>query len=155
MQNTSCVKKLQVISGGGGGGGVYPLHPPPRSAPDVLFGCLLPIYKCATWENARHLSRQIVLSCWSSGFTQSYLTQATGICHQSHFLFDSEYYDQIDGVSMGSPLGPVLANIFMCDFEKKWLIDAKVSPLFWNRCVDETLTMFRNKEKANEFLHYL
>ena len=29
---------------------------------------------------------------------------------QSHFVFDGQYYDQIDGVVMGSPLGPVLAN---------------------------------------------
>ena len=32
-QNTSCIGKPQVISGGGGG--VHPLHPPPRSAPDM------------------------------------------------------------------------------------------------------------------------
>ena len=31
----------------------------------------------------------------------------------THFLFDSSYYDQIDGVAMGSPLGPVFANLFM------------------------------------------
>ena len=30
VQNTSCIRKLQVISGGGG---AHPLHPPPRSAP--------------------------------------------------------------------------------------------------------------------------
>ena len=30
LQNTSCIRKLQVISGGGG---AHPLHPPPRSAP--------------------------------------------------------------------------------------------------------------------------
>ena len=28
----------------------------------------------------------------------------------THFLFDGSYYDQIDGVAMGSPLGPVLAK---------------------------------------------
>ena len=34
-------------------------------------------------------------------------------------MLDGQYYDQIDGVAMGSPLGLVLANIFMCDFEEK------------------------------------
>ena len=31
LQNTSCIRKPQVISGGGG---AHPLHPPPRSAPE-------------------------------------------------------------------------------------------------------------------------
>ena len=74
---------------------------------------------------------------------------------KSHFLFDGKYYDQIDSVAMGSPLGPVLANIFMCDFEEKWLMNAKISPSFWNRYVDDTFTMFHNQDSANEFLHYL
>ena len=37
---------------------------------------------------------------------------------RSHFAFDGQYYDQIDGVAMGSPLGPVLANI-LCVFSRK------------------------------------
>ena len=32
---------------------------------------------------------------------------------QTHFTFNSKFYNQIDGVTMGSPLAPVLANIFM------------------------------------------
>ena len=36
LQNTSCIRKPQVISGGGGGG-AHPLHPPPRSAPVSLY----------------------------------------------------------------------------------------------------------------------
>ena len=32
---------------------------------------------------------------------------------QTHFIFNSKFYNQIDGVVMGSPLAPVLANIFM------------------------------------------
>ena len=38
---------------------------------------------------------------------------------KSHFIFDGVYYDQIDGVALGSPLGPILANIFMCSFRVK------------------------------------
>ena len=33
LQNTSCIRKPQVISGGGG---AHPLHPPPRSAPVLV-----------------------------------------------------------------------------------------------------------------------
>ena len=35
LQNTSCIRKLQAISGEGWGG-VHPLHPPPRSAPGTV-----------------------------------------------------------------------------------------------------------------------
>ena len=33
---------------------------------------------------------------------------------ESFILFDNEYYEQHDGVAMGSPLGPTFANIFLC-----------------------------------------
>ena len=36
-QNTSCIRKPQVISGGGG---AHPLHPPPRSAPACYLGSI-------------------------------------------------------------------------------------------------------------------
>ena len=37
-----------------------------------------------------------------------------------HFLFNNEIYIQIDGVAMGSPLGPVIAHIFMADLKTTW-----------------------------------
>ena len=74
---------------------------------------------------------------------------------KSHFLFDGKYYDQIDGVAMGSPLGPVLANIFMCNFEEKWVMTGNIQPSIWFRYVDDTFTMFDNKITANQFLQYL
>ena len=39
----------------------------------------------------------------------------------THFHFDGNYYDQIGGVAMGSPLGLVLANQIMGFHEKRWL----------------------------------
>ena len=37
---------------------------------------------------------------------------------ESSFIFDNKLYKQIDGVAMGSPLGPTLANAFLCHYEK-------------------------------------
>ena len=39
----------------------------------------------------------------------------------SSFIFDNIIYKQIDGVAMGSPLGPTLANAFLCHYEQLWL----------------------------------
>ena len=56
---------------------------------------------------------------------------------------------------MGSPLGPVLANIFMCDFEQKWLTNADSRPSIWFRYVDDTFSLFGGETTAASFLHFL
>ena len=33
--------------------------------------------------------------------------------NETHSLFKGNFYDQVDGVAMESPLAPVLANLFM------------------------------------------
>ena len=40
---------------------------------------------------------------------------------QAHFIFNSKFYNQTDGVAVSSPLAPILANIFMGFRESKWL----------------------------------
>ena len=40
---------------------------------------------------------------------------------QTHFLFHGLFYDQVNGVAMGSPLVPVLANLFMGYHEQLWV----------------------------------
>ena len=76
---------------------------------------------------------------------------------QSHFIFDWKYYDQINGVAMGSPLGPILANIFVCSFEE-WFINmykTPNSPLTWHRYVDGHFCLFNNKHSVSMFQSYL
>ena len=41
--------------------------------------------------------------------------------YESFFIFDQVMYRQIDGAAMGSPLGPILVNAFLCHFEEQWL----------------------------------
>ena len=75
---------------------------------------------------------------------------------QTHFMFNGDYYDQIDGVAMGSPLGPVLANLFMSHHEKKWLDDYKGPPVkFYKRYVDDIFCLFDHQDHAKLFLDYL
>ena len=35
------------------------------------------------------------------------------------FQFNGQLYQQTDGVAMGSPLGPLMVNVFMCHLEEK------------------------------------
>ena len=60
---------------------------------------------------------------------------------KSHFILDGQYYDQIDGVAMGSPLRPVLANIFTCDFEEKWIINRAVPDFTLHFGIDMLMTL--------------
>ena len=55
---------------------------------------------------------------------------------------------------MGSPLGPVLANIFMYHFEEKWVSDVVSRPSVLFRYVDDTFSLFDSKDSASRFLHY-
>ena len=72
-------------------------------------------------------------------------------------LFDNKYYSQIDGVAMGSPLGPTLTNIFLCYHESNWLKDCPkdFKPVFYKRYVDDILVLFNKPEHAQLFLEYL
>ena len=74
---------------------------------------------------------------------------------ENHFTFNEQYFDQIDGVAMGSPLGPVLANIFMSHFEDKALdkYDGNL-PLFYKRYVDDTFVVFNDSEDCELFFEY-
>ena len=40
----------------------------------------------------------------------------TLVTKESYFLFDVKLYQYVDGVAMGSPLGPTLPNIFVCHY---------------------------------------
>jgi len=75
---------------------------------------------------------------------------------KTNFLFDGKMYDQIDGVAMGSPLAPILANLFMGHFEKIWIENYSLNkPQFYKRYVDDIFCIFDNKEDAELFFDYL
>ena len=75
---------------------------------------------------------------------------------ETHFTFNGSIFDQIDGVAMGSPLAPVLANLFMGFHEQNWIEQAtNVKPIFYKRYVDDIFAVFESESDADAFYSYL
>ena len=76
---------------------------------------------------------------------------------ESFFIFDGKFYEQCDAVVMGSPVGPTLANVFMCHFENIWLENcpSHFKPIVYRRFVDDTFLLFRSKDHVEKFKNYL
>ena len=53
---------------------------------------------------------------------------------ESFFIFDWKFYEQYDAVAMSFPLGPTLANVFMCHFENIGNV-GKLLKLFQTNCL--------------------
>ena len=69
------------------------------------------------------------------------------------FSFDNEMYKQVDGVAMGSPLGPILADIFVGHCESS--IPEDHWPCLYDKFVDDTFALFDNEEGSQQFSEVL
>ena len=76
---------------------------------------------------------------------------------ESYFIFNNILYKQIDGVAMGSPLGPSLANAFLTHHEQDWLDSSPLEyrPLYYRRYVDDIFVLFKSSDHLKRFQSYL
>ena len=72
----------------------------------------------------------------------------------TYFLFQGKYYEQVQGAAMGSPISPLIANIFMEEFEVKTLNSFPHPPYLWLRFVDDTFVINR-AEHIQDLLQHI
>jgi len=96
------------------------------------------------------------LELLSHHFEDDILTLFKHVLTSTYFSFDAQFYEQMDRVTLGSPLSPVIANFFMEDFDKKAIEQATHKPVCWFRYVDDTFVIWpHGQEKLTEFLNHL
>ena len=80
-----------------------------------------------------------------------HITSVLELCLKStSFVFQGQQYQQMEGAARRSPLSPIVANIFMKNFEKEALDTAPHPSSLWKRYVDDTFVIQETQYK-NEF----
>ncbi|XP_053692163.1 uncharacterized protein LOC128740627 [Sabethes cyaneus] len=87
-----------------------------------------------------HLERKQV----PSNHIAAYLSVAQVCMKQNLFMFRGKYYKQNFGLSVGSKLSPLLAEIFRSDFETELQKD-KMFPRVWKRYVDDVFALVKER----------
>ena len=81
------------------------------------------------------------------GFVELMKTATSSV----EFSFNNTMYKQTDGVAMGSPLVPAMANIFVGYYKEKLFSQTQKPPTYF-RYVDDTFAIFVHEAEADEFL---
>ena len=71
----------------------------------------------------------------------------------TYFLFQGKYYEQVQGVAMGFPISPLIANMFMEEFEVKALSTCTDPPSLWLRFVDDTFVITKSEHSQPLLKH--
>ena len=83
------------------------------------------------------------------------ITQLLSLCLKgTYFVFQGQYYEQLEGAAMGSPVSPIIANLYMEHFETNALASAPSPPRYWKRYVDDTFVVIQ-KSKQEEFFQHI
>ena len=82
------------------------------------------------------------------------ITSLLEFCLKStYFTCQGRYFDQQKGAAMGSPISPIVANLYMEDFEFKAIKSSPQALYIWKRFVDDTFTIIKPSQKTSFWEH--
>ena len=69
------------------------------------------------------------------------------------YTFNSQFYQQTDGVAMGGPASSTTAEIYMQAYERTAITTALHPPKVWERFVDDVYSILKRTHLENFFHH--
>ena len=71
----------------------------------------------------------------------------------TYFSFQGQFFEQVEGAAMGSPVSPIVANLYMGYLEQKALSTPPHPLRFWCRFVDDTFVIHKEINKQGFLQH--
>ena len=118
----------------------------------ALFTCIPP-------EGAVEVVKEFLLGDQTlsdrTKFSPEQICSLLELClNSTYFAYNGKFYKQIHGCAMGSPVSPIVANLYMERFERQALQSYNgTSPSHWFRYVDDTFVKIKQSELAPFFEH--
>ena len=107
-------------------------------------------------ETVEYLCNHITVSHSDFPIPMSLLRRLILICVKDvPFMFNEQTYKQLDGVAMGSPLGPLLADVFMSMLECTTLDSFINNQMLYVRYMDDTFVMSKRRLSKRQVLKKL
>lgn len=72
------------------------------------------------------------------------------VLRSTYFVYQGVFYEQVEGVPMGSPLSPRVVDLHMEAFEAKALEQAALKPLLYCYYIDDSLLFWQHGQEELE-----
>ena len=69
-------------------------------------------------------------------------------------VYDVKFYIQHEGAAMGCPVSPIIANLFMENFDEKAISSFHSPPRYWGRYVDDKMVII-DRSQVDKFTQHL
>ena len=70
----------------------------------------------------------------------------------TYFSFQGQFFEQVEGAAMGSPVCPIVANLYM-EYLEQIALHTALTPRFWHRFVDDTFVIHKEVNKKDFLQH--
>ena len=98
------------------------------------------------------LQQDPILRQWTNMSIPQIITLLEFCLKSIYFLFQGKYYEQVHGAAMGSPISPLIANLFIEKFKVKAL-SSVLHPHLWIMFVDDTFVIQQTKHSQQLLQH--